>query len=199
MLLRVWPDVKVRFLTGTCFSGIDPCCSLCNLSWLATEHVIVLPTAIDMLFFPTIHGTSWRAWQIRAIWFEALGSCRPWSPLPPFTWISWYRLVVCVNKMDTDAVKFSRERFLAACQVVFWRHYIGRLQRDCWIPDPGSVANLLVQGLLESTRKMTPGRWVYYLGVQLCKSYWFQQAHLIHLKLLFHLVQSPHCCFGSMR
>ena len=30
------------------------------------------------------------------------------------------RIVVCVNKMDTDAVQFSEERFLAACQVVAW-------------------------------------------------------------------------------
>ncbi|CAK9063703.1 Elongation factor 1-alpha (EF-1-alpha) (50 kDa actin-binding protein) (ABP-50) [Durusdinium trenchii] len=28
------------------------------------------------------------------------------------------RMVVCVNKMDADAVRFSQERFLAACQVV---------------------------------------------------------------------------------
>eukprot|EP00435_Cladocopium_sp_Y103_P013653 s77_g3.t1 len=28
------------------------------------------------------------------------------------------RMVVCVNKMDTEVVGFSRERFLAACQVV---------------------------------------------------------------------------------
>lgn len=33
-------------------------------------------------------------------------------------WRAASRMVVCVNKMDTEVVGFSKERFLAACQVV---------------------------------------------------------------------------------